>query len=71
MSTFTTVAIGIIGGLAVLAGIGWAGLQVKPTNLPLPTDSPQDAGVVAIPDDVPAPVRRYYQTALGDQVLAH
>ncbi len=68
MSTFTTVAFGVVGGLAVVAGIGWAGLQVKPANLPLPTDPAQDLGVITVPDDVPAPVRRYYQAALGDQV---
>ena len=67
MNTFTTTAIGVVGGLAVLAGIGWAGLQMPPSNLPLPADSPQDIGTVAIPDDVPAPVHRYYQTVFGEQ----
>jgi hypothetical protein len=54
--------------MAVLAGIGWAGLQVSPSNLPLPTDAPRDLGTIEIPTDLPAPVRRYYQVALGDQV---
>jgi len=67
MNQFSKVMIGIAGGAAVLAGIGWAGLQVLPSNLPPPADEPQDLGTVEIPTDLPAPVRRYYQVALGEQ----
>lgn len=59
--------IGVAGGVAVLAGVGWAGLQVSPPNLPLPNDAPRDLGTVDIPARLPAPVRRYFQVALGDQ----
>jgi hypothetical protein len=61
------VVIGIVGGVAVLAGIGWAGLQVSPSNLPPPVDVPRDLGPVEIPSNLPGPVRRYFQVALGDQ----
>ena len=61
------VLVGITGGLAVLAGIGWLGLQIPPSNLPLPEDEPQDFGIVTIPTDLPAPVQRYLQASLGDQ----
>ena len=60
--------IGVAGGVAVLAGIGWAGLQVSPPNLPPPVDASQDLDTVAIPTGLPAPVRRYFQVAVGDQV---
>jgi len=68
MKVFTRVIVGIVGGLAVLAGIGWTGLQVSPSNLPLPADEPEHLGSVETPTNVPAPVRRYYQVAFGDQV---
>ena len=62
------IVIGILGGLAVLAGIGWAGLQVRPSNFAPPDDAPKDLGVVDVPADLPAPVRRYFLTAFGEQV---
>lgn len=57
----------IAGGLTVLAGIGWVGLQVPPANLPRSIDEPQNLGLVMVPPDLPAPVRRYFQVSLGDQ----
>ena len=66
MNTVTTILLGLAGGALALAGIAWAGLNVPPANLPLPDQMPDEAGVVAIPTDVPAPVQRYYTVALGD-----
>lgn len=68
MNKLGKVVIGVAGGLAVLAGIGWAGLQVAPANLPPPADEPQDLGMLDVPDDLPAPVRRYFQVATGGQL---
>lgn len=68
MNQLSKVMIGMAGGAAVLAGLGWTGLQVSPSNLPLPLDEPRDLGTVDLPPDLPAPVRRYYHVALGDQV---
>jgi hypothetical protein len=67
MNQLSKVMIGVAGGLAALAGIGWIGLQVSPSNLPPPDDAPQDLGTVEIPAALPVPVRRYYQAALGDR----
>jgi len=67
MKQLGKVMIGVAGGVAVLAGIGWAGLQVSPSNLPPTVDEPRDLGMVEIPTDLPAPVRRYFQVAVGDQ----
>ena len=68
MKQLGKVMIGIAGGTAVLAGLGWAGLQVSPWNLPPPVDKLRDLGVVEPTADLPAPVRRYCQVALGDQI---
>lgn len=67
MSTWAQVVLAIAGGAAVLAGIGWAGLQVRPANLPLVTDGARDLGTVSSSADVPAPVQRYFHAAYGDQ----
>ena len=58
----------VVGGLAVLIAVGWAGLQVSPANLPAPEDDePDSTGVVEVPENLPAPVGRYLATALGEQ----
>lgn len=57
----------VAGGLTALAGIGWAGLQVSPANLPLTVDELRDLGAVDVPSNLPRPVHRYFQVALGDQ----
>ena len=64
MNHLSKVMIGIAGGVAILVGIGWAGLQASPPNLPRPVDAPQDLGTVEVPTDLPAPVRRYFQMIL-------
>jgi hypothetical protein len=68
MNQISKVMIGIASGTVVLAGLGWAGLQMSPWNLPSPVDEPRDFGTVKPPDDLPTPVRRYYQAALGEQI---
>ena len=67
MNRLGSIAIGLAGGVAVLAGIGWAGFQVAPAALPASTDDPQDLGVVDLPADLPAPVQRYFRAALGNK----
>ncbi len=68
MNVWGKVALGVFGGLVCLAGVGWLGLQVQPTNLPPPDDKPNDLGAVAIPSSMPGPVRRYFQTTIGNEV---
>ena len=66
MNQFSKIMIGLAGGLALVAGLGWVGLKIPPANLPSVVDKPQDFGTVEIPTDLPAPVRRYFQVTLGD-----
>lgn len=68
MQRVTKLILSIAGGLAAVAAIGWAGLQVVPQNFPIPTAASQDLGTVAIPANLPAPVRRYLQVAFGSHV---
>jgi hypothetical protein len=53
---------------AVVAVIGWLGLQVKPASFkPYPQKS-SSLETLPIPAGLPAPVERFYRTVFGDQV---
>ena len=61
--------------LAVLVGLallGWAGLQITPrafTDLEPPATTPATTLATApLPDDLPAPVERFYRELYGEQV---
>lgn len=68
MNTWGKVLLGLFGGIVALGGLGWVGLQVPPRNFAPPQAEPQALETVAIPTNLPAPVRRYFQVAFGDQV---
>jgi hypothetical protein len=58
----------VVGVLAVLAALGWLGLQIKPKPFaPYPDDTPP-IDTVPLPSDLPAPVSRFYETVFGDEV---
>lgn len=59
------ILVGIIAGLVVLT---WLGLQIKPQPFP---PFPQQASVtefMPLPDDLPAPVERFYHHVYGENV---
>lgn len=68
MHRWMKVLLGVAGGIVALGGLGWVGLQIPPRNFAPPKDEPQALGTVAIPADLPAPVRRYFQVAFGDEI---
>lgn len=68
MNKFSKIIVGIAGGLVALVGLGWAGLQVAPQNFPPSRDESQDLGMVAVPAELPVPVRRYFQVAFGNRI---
>jgi hypothetical protein len=68
MNTMKKILIWAAGSFVALAGIGWVGLQIPPRSVPPATDEAPDLGTVALPADLPAPVRRYFQVAFGDQI---
>ena len=58
----------VLGGLALLALLGWAGLQVQPAPFP---DYPQKSGspsTMPLPKGLPAPVERWYRMRYGDSI---
>ncbi|MFV9504314.1 MAG: DUF6544 family protein [Oscillochloridaceae bacterium umkhey_bin13] len=58
----------IIGGLGLVVGLGWFGLQLQPApfpSYPQPVPSPS---FVPLPQGLPAPVERFYRTIYGDEV---
>lgn len=69
MNQLSKAVLGVSGGLVALTSIGWAGLQVTPPNLPSSLAKPRDLGIVEVSTDLPAPVRRYIEAALGRQAL--
>jgi hypothetical protein len=68
MKTLRKMITSLAGGLAALAAIGWAGLQVRPQSFPPTISQPQDLGSVAVPTNLPAPVRRYLLAACGERI---
>lgn len=61
--------LGTVGALALLLLVGWAGLQVRPAPFPAPTRAePSSLRTVPLPDDLPAPVARFYRDLYGEEV---
>lgn len=56
------------GALAALAGVAWIGLQIEPAPFPPVSEPVPSLEYVPLPDDLPVPVARFYQTIAGDQV---
>jgi hypothetical protein len=60
----------IVGASCLAGATLWAGLRVEPAPLPPPalTVSGPPTEATALPDDLPAPVERFYRTLYGAQV---
>lgn len=54
--------------LAALVGLGWIGLQIEPAPFAPAAESNGDLTYVPIPENLPAPVARYFRTIAGDQL---
>ncbi len=64
MTIFITIFVIVV----VLLALGWAGLQVKPASFSL---YPQGTKLetTTLPQNLPAPVKRFYQKIYGDKIL--
>jgi hypothetical protein len=58
----------LIGALVAILVVGWLGLQVKPKPFPAYPEQTPALKTVELPADLPAPVARYYETIIGDQI---
>ena len=66
MNSLTKITLMIGGTLAALAALAWVGLQI-PSKIIAPATGKSQAGEnVLVPENLPAPVRRYLHVALGD-----
>jgi hypothetical protein len=68
MRKLVRVVLTVVGLLALLAGVGWAGLQVKPKPIPPHPEKTRDEGTVELPTDLPEPVQRHFEATLGKRV---
>lgn len=55
----------VVGVIVVLVALGWIGLQVKPAAFPAYPERAETFETVPLPEDLPAPVVRYYRAILG------
>lgn len=58
----------ILGVLTALGSLIWAGLQVKPAPLAMFPQQSMQMDSIPLPDDLPAPVERFYHEVYGDSV---
>ena len=58
----------VLGTIIVLTVAAWLGLQVKPKPFPTYPERTPALNTVELPADLPAPVTRYYETIMGDQI---
>lgn len=68
MKVILSIILGLLGLITLLAALGWLGLQVKPKPFPAYPGQTPDLKTIPLPEDLPAPVARYYRVALGDQI---
>lgn len=64
------IVLSVLLAIGVLIGLGWLGLQIPPKPFPLSPEGTRSSEVVELPPDLPVPVRRYFEAALGDRVPA-
>lgn len=48
--------------------IGWLGLQVKPKPFKPYPEQPPELQFIPLPNNIPAPVERFYKTVYGDEI---
>jgi hypothetical protein len=48
--------------------LGWLGLRIKPAPLPASPEPSGEPDSIALPEDLPAPVQRFYRQVYGERV---
>lgn len=62
------IAIIVLCSLAILIFIGWLGLKIQPKPFPIFSTESSQLEYLSLPDDLPAPVERFYRQVYGDQI---
>lgn len=62
------IAIGILVTLCALLVVGWLGLKIKPKPFAPYPGQTVEQGTIPLPDELPPPVKRFYQAIYGEQV---
>jgi hypothetical protein len=57
-----------MGMVLALAALVWVGLHVRPTSFPRYSERTPELKIVPLPEDLPAPVARFYQRIYGQRV---
>ncbi|HHK67492.1 hypothetical protein DRJ24_04125 [Candidatus Acetothermia bacterium] len=68
MNTVLAVLVTTVVGIAALLGIAWLGLQVQPAAFPAYPEETPALKTVDLPTDLPAPVKRYYEAIIGEEI---
>lgn len=58
----------ILSILAVVALVGWLGLQIKPKPFFVHPEKTPDLKTIPLPANLPPPVERFYRTVYGDEI---
>ena len=58
----------VLGVLVALVLLGWLGLRIKPGRLPAFPQQTEELGSIPLPEDLPAPVERFYRQVYGETV---
>jgi len=68
MNIILIVVLGLLGFALLLVFLGWLGLQVRPKPFPAYPERTPELRMVALPQDLPEAVARYYRATIGDQI---
>lgn len=68
MKILLMVGLGLLGLGLLLVILGWIGLKVRPKPFPPYPELGPESATVALPEDLPAPVDRYYRAIIGDEI---
>lgn len=68
MEIMMNIIIGLLVTLVVLVVIGWLGLKIKPRPFDSYPSQPPDLETTPLPEELPAPVGRFYRAVYGDQI---
>lgn len=58
----------LVGAICLAVTSLWLGLRVQPAPLPAPSLVAAPTGVAALPEDLPAPVQRFYRAVYGKEL---